>query len=251
MEQSQTANKDEIRARQKKYEAANKDKIRDQKKKYYFAHKDEIARHYAANKDEIQAKRKGYPKKYYLANKDKIAEYRTANKDKIRDRKKKWYLATKDRNKDKIRDRKKKYYLATKDRRYTANKDKILTRQRKYQNDRRKTDINYKLSGNLRVRLHCALKGNFKTGSAIRDLGCSIEDLKIHLQSKFIEGMSWENYGEWHIDHIIPLSSAQSPEQMIILCHFSNLQPLWAADNLAKSDKIQCEIRFPEIPSVI
>jgi hypothetical protein len=57
-------------------------------------------------------------------------------------------------------------------------------------------------------------------------------------EEKFTEGMSWDNKNEWHIDHIIPLSSAQTEEELYKLCHYTNLQPLWAEDNLRKSNKI-------------
>lgn len=68
-------------------------------------------------------------------------------------------------------------------------------------------------------------------------LGCSIEDFKMHIESLFKPGMSWENRDEWHIDHIIPLASAKTEEEVIKLCHYTNLQPLWAHENLSKGAK--------------
>jgi len=72
-------------------------------------------------------------------------------------------------------------------------------------------------------------------------LGCSIDFLKQYISNKFDKNMSWDNYGlyGWHIDHIIPLSSAKNKEELEKLCHYSNLQPLWAKDNLQKSNKIK------------
>lgn len=97
-----------------------------------------------------------------------------------------------------------------------------------------------KLSINLRSRLSKALKRQQKTCSAVRDLGCSLEELKSHLESKFTSGMSWNNYGSgWHIDHIRPLALAVSEEEVLKLCHYSNLQPLWAKDNLSKGDNYE------------
>jgi hypothetical protein len=79
------------------------------------------------------------------------------------------------------------------------------------------------------------------THSSIDYLGCEIEELRRYLESKFLPGMSWENYGRngWHIDHIIPLSSfdLSDPGQFRKACHFTNLQPLWAKDNLTKGAK--------------
>ena len=171
-----------------------------------------------------KAKRE-YQKKYRATNREKYLayqkEYQACNQDKIRAYTKEWHAA----NKDKIKE-----YNA-------ANRDKRRVQKKEYQRNRRATDFMFKLKCNLRTRLSLALKGKVKAGSAVKDWGCSDEFLRAHLQSKFTEGMTQENYGLWHVDHIIPLSSAETPEEALKLCHYSNLQPLWAADNLAKSDK--------------
>lgn len=87
-----------------------------------------------------------------------------------------------------------------------------------------------------------AMKKNSKHGSAVRDLGCSIEEFKTHLESKFQHGMTWENYGRkgWHIDHIKPLSSFDltDGEQLKIACNYKNMQPLWWNDNLSKGSHV-------------
>ncbi len=92
----------------------------------------------------------------------------------------------------------------------------------------------------LHRRLNNALKGNFKSGSAVRDLGCSIAEFRTYIAAKFQPGMSWGNYGEWHLDHIKPLASFNlaDREQFLKAFHFTNYQPLWAKDNLAKGSKI-------------
>ena len=76
-------------------------------------------------------------------------------------------------------------------------------------------------------------------GSAVRDLGCTIDELKRHLEAKFQPGMSWENYGKWHIDHKVAISKFDLTdlEQLKIACNYMNLQPLWAADNIRKSNR--------------
>lgn len=108
---------------------------------------------------------------------------------------------------------------------------------------RRKTDIQFRLKCNLRGRLYSFVKGKTKIGSAIRDLGCTVEYLKLHLEKQFKLGMSWENYGkkegQWSIDHILPLSKFDltDRQQFIKVCHFSNLQPLWHVDNIRKGNK--------------
>lgn len=93
------------------------------------------------------------------------------------------------------------------------------------------------------IRSRCRItaflnKNNYSKPSETQEmLGCDWSHLKAHLESKFTDGMSWENRGMWHIDHIIPLASAKSIEEVVKLCHYTNLQPLWAADNLSKGAK--------------
>jgi len=127
-------------------------------------------------------------------------------------------------------------------------RDQNLVKSRKwrqenphYQSERSAVDPIFKLSVNIRKRLGVALRNNQKSGSAIRDLGCSIEELKLHLENKFQPGMAWENWAldGWHIDHIIPVKNFDltDREQFLKACHFTNLQPLWAKDNLSKGSQ--------------
>jgi hypothetical protein len=81
-------------------------------------------------------------------------------------------------------------------------------------------------------------KGFSKSGNSEQLLGCSWEELKAHIENQFSGGMCWENRGEWHVDHIIPLSSGKTVEEVMVLCHYKNLQPLWALDNLRKGNRI-------------
>ena len=111
-----------------------------------------------------------------------------------------------------------------------------------YLADKRRTDIQFKLADSLRKRLWMAIKHNVKRGSAVRDLGCSIAFLKEYLERQFQPGMSWDNWrGDvWQIDHILPLSSfdLSDRQQFLVACHYTNLQPLWSADNRRKSASI-------------
>ena len=102
-------------------------------------------------------------------------------------------------------------------------------------------NINARLAKRLRNRIKSALNNNKKIGSAVKDLGCSLEELKQHLEAQFQLGMSWNNWSfeGWHIDHIEPLSKFDltNKEEFMKACHFSNLQPLWAVDNWKKGNK--------------
>lgn len=113
---------------------------------------------------------------------------------------------------------------------------------------RRHEDINYRLIGNLRKRLNHALNKNQKTGSAINELGCSIEELKVHLESQFEPWMNWSNYGRynstkktWNIDHVKPLImfDLTKPDQLSLASHYTNLQPMLAKDNFSKGAKYE------------
>ena len=106
---------------------------------------------------------------------------------------------------------------------------------------RRRASLLERLRQALRARINKALKGGYKSGSAVRDLGCSIIELKARLEALWQPGMSWENYGPkgWHIDHRRALATYDltDPEQFRAACHYTNLQPLWATDNIRKGAK--------------
>lgn len=125
---------------------------------------------------------------------------------------------------------------------YQNNRERLSKYKNEYQKKRRSEDNLYRMKHLMRnVVLNSFKNKGFKKDSKAEDIiGCSYEFLLEHLQSKFKDGMTWENRGVygWHIDHIIPLSSASNEEELIKLNHYTNLQPLWAEDNLKKSNKI-------------
>jgi hypothetical protein len=122
--------------------------------------------------------------------------------------------------------------------RYAAKKVEILKKATVYVRERLRRDPVFRTTVNLRARLRAALRGRYKNGSAVSDLGCSIEDLRTWLAAKFKSGMTWENWGRrgWHIDHMRPLASFDLSDrrQLLTATHYTNLQPLWATENLAK-----------------
>ena len=141
---------------------------------------------------------------------------------------------------------------------YESNKEREIERQTNYQNNNKSsvrasrnirvkkkydTDILYRLKINTRNRIKHFLKSsNFdkiKNGT-FNIVGCTPFELKDHIQKQFLEGMNWENYGfrGWHIDHIIPLAACENNDDVHKLCHYTNLQPMWADDNYKKGDRI-------------
>ena len=104
------------------------------------------------------------------------------------------------------------------------------------------SDIDYRLKTIIRIEIRQSIKNNKRYKHSLDLLGCSVEEARTHLENQFTEGMTWDNYGKngWHIDHIIPLSyfDFSDPEQQKRAWHYTNLQPLWAIDNIRKSNKI-------------
>ena len=134
------------------------------------------------------------------------------------------------------------------------NREKVAAIQRKaarkrrlsgktgfYKRNRYQNDQKYRLMRNLRTRLCGAFRaqGVRKTTSTMKLCGCSLEKLKQHLESQFTEGMTWDNKGDWHVDHIKPCASFDltDPEEQKKCFHYTNLQPLWALDNMRKGAK--------------
>ena len=119
---------------------------------------------------------------------------------------------------------------------------KTMENRRFWFKKRRKEDPLFKLISNLRSRTNFIIKNKdlIKENKMLKIIGCSLPQLKDHLEKQFTSGMNWNNntlHG-WHVDHIIPLSSAKTLDDVERLCHYTNLQPLWAKDNILKSDKI-------------
>ncbi len=138
-----------------------------------------------------------------------------------------------DKNKEIVKERKKNYYL--------NNKEKIREYKRKWESKRRNDGTLFKLKQLVRHRIYIFMKANNinKNNKTFVIVGCTPEFLKEYLEQKFTEGMSWDLMGEKiHIDHIIPLSSAKTEEEIYKLCHYTNLQPLWAEENLKKGNKV-------------
>jgi len=121
------------------------------------------------------------------------------------------------------------------------NKDKVNKRRVEKHKEKYYNDFIYKLKINVRNRIKMYLKSkNTKLRGTFELVGCTPEELKLHIETQFKEGMCWENYRHdtWHIDHIIPLASAKTKEEIYELCKYTNLQPLWKDENYKKGKKI-------------
>ena len=147
-------------------------------------------------------------------------------------------------NKEKRAKQTKDYYL--------KNKAKLNSYRVEYEQQRRSKDPLYKFKQKLRKDIQKYIKrsGFSKSSKAFSILGLSPEDYKLYIQGMFTEGMNWSNKGEWHIDHIIPMSSAKNKEEAEILNHYLNLQPLWAKDNLSKSNSYNDEDKNKMIKNI-
>jgi hypothetical protein len=115
----------------------------------------------------------------------------------------------------------------------------------KYKRERKRTDRQFALACGLRERLANALRGNFKSGSAVRDLGMTIPEFEAYVETMFLPEMTWDNWTDdgWHLDHIYPLAKADLTDrvQFLAVANWQNYQPMWAADNIAKGDTVTPE----------
>jgi hypothetical protein len=197
---------------------------------------------YLNNKQKVSLQHK----QYNLLNRKKLlkyhVDYRLKNKVSLLRKSVKWYL----KNKDNLKKIHHEYYLKNKSiilsrnkRNNRLNKEKYLLHSYEYRRNKFNTDVNFKLTCCLRSRIVRAINNNIKSKSTMNLIGCSIDQLKQHLLLQFTLGMSFDNYGKWHIDHIKPCAKfdLSKPSEQRKCFHYTNLQPLWAKENLQKSYK--------------
>ena len=210
-------NGEKIKNRVNDYYLNNKEKIKERDVKYYSNNREKILKH---------------KKEYYSNNIKKIEEYRLNHKEYYDKYNKEYHL----NNRNEILENKKEYYR--------KNKNKINKQSVEHRNDRKSYDMLYKLKCNVRSLIISSIKlSGYKKASKTQNiLGCTLKDFKKHLESKFESWMNWDNYGNWNgeprkinvgwdIDHIIPLSTAKTEEEVLKLNHYTNLQPLCSYTN--------------------
>lgn len=183
--------------------------------------------YYATNKEARQK----YNKEYAVKNKDSVnaqrKKYRESNKETLKQTMRDWYLKNAEYAKIKA-----KIYRE-------VNKDKMSEWSKQYRKSRMSTDPVYKAAIRIRSLINVKLYANgyTKKSRTYEILGCSFAEFTAHIEAQFKAGMSWDNHGEWHLDHIVPIASAATEQDVIRLNHHSNFQPLWAIDNLRKGVK--------------
>lgn len=228
----------------------NNKKTRDYAKKHGKKLAEEARARYKQNREALLNQKK----EYYARNGDEIKrkrqEYRDANQEKVLNANRECYRRTIDRRRKLARE----YHARNRESRIKAmrewvkkNPEKVAACRKKNQprlNARKRyrfaNDLQYRIADQLRSRLYQSIKSRSlrKGGCFTKALGCTFNQLILHLEAQFQDGMTWDNWGVsgWHIDHIVPLASfdLSDPCQFSIACHYTNLQPLWARENLSK-----------------
>lgn len=205
---------------------------------YYLKHKDAYRSVKAANDRKRNA---SDPE----ANRARVKAWREANPSKAKESKRQYHA----KNREALRAVSRARYEANKEDHLSkcaawtaANRDRVRAYQASYYKTKRKEDPIYAATVICRCRVASAFRRmGFRKGSTTAALlGCSFETLRLHIESLFQPGMNWENRGfdGWHVDHKIPLASAVDEASLRALCHYKNLQPLWASDNLKKGAKM-------------
>lgn len=183
--------------------------------------------YYAANREA----RCLYNKEYAEKNKGTIfakrKAYREANSERRKEAMREWYL----QNAESVKAKAKEYR--------EANKGRLLVAAKTYRKHRMCVDPVYALAVRTRTLICSKIytSGYTKRSKTQQILGCSYAEFKAHIEAQFYPGMTWANHGEWHLDHIVPVASAKTEQDVIRLNHYSNFQPLWATDNLKKGAK--------------
>lgn len=248
------ANRDAILRRCVEYRKANAEKVRARQRAYYQKNRDVIS-----EKKKTESQKQSQKKRYAMLRADPVRAEKKRQMDRI------YSKAYRDRNPEKAKETSKKYRLKNREavresarklfakdpERYRMLSAQKSARWRKkffekhgtcHTAVRRRSDKVFRLAANTRNRIYMALKSSsaFKSDRTVALVGCTVSQLFRHIESLFLEGMSWENRDQWHIDHIIPLAKfdLSDPAQQSAAFHYTNLQPLWAKDNLRKSDKI-------------
>jgi len=248
---SERARSDHSRRVKREWNSKNALKLSVQKKEWKRKNRDKVR---SAN--QLWADRNpNYQKDHYLKNKNKYKEYAENNSQSIKERMRKW----REDNKDRISEYEKEYYSKNSERKREfsrkwreSNPEKVREQRidffeknkeyfARYARERRSSDPVYAVSCRVRARINAVFKyqGFRKSEKTEKILGCDWATLKQHIERQFTKGMGWDNRDQWHIDHIIPLASAKTEEDVVALNHYTNLRPMWASENMSKGAKVE------------
>jgi hypothetical protein len=210
--------KDCEKIRAKEYRNKNRDKVNESAKKWRQnnpeKYKETIKKYLEKNPNMLSIERN----KIYRLNED----YRK----KLSDKRKEYYK----NNAEIEREKRKEYYY--------KNKEESRRKSDEWKRKKIKEDGFFRMKINLRNRIREYLVNENKSKRTMEIVGLDKSEFKSYIENKFIEGMCWDNYGKWHLDHIIPLCYAKDENEALALNHYTNLQPLWDEDNLKKNRKI-------------
>jgi hypothetical protein len=225
----------------------NKEKVKKQKRKYYENNREDILGCSKTKYQNNKNKMKEQSRLSYQKNKKNKEDYRKKYCEENKEKRRKTVSEYYQRNKEKIKKYSDQYHQNNKEERkkYYQN-DKNKKRRKKRHHNRYYDDCIYRLNGNLSSSIRQSLKFRnlSKNGRHWEDLvGYTVYELRKHLESLFQPGMTWENRGEWHIDHIVPKSffvySSTNDTEFKYCWSLNNLQPLWAKDNREKNGNIK------------
>jgi hypothetical protein len=203
--------------RAKEYREKNREKVNSSSKKWR-----------ENNPEKYQNSVKKYlDKNPHMTSKERLKKYRKNDDYRLRnsEKRKKYYQE----NKEIEREKRKKYYQ--------ENKNLEREKNDKWRKDKIKNDGFFRMKKRLRDRIRDYMNGKSIGKKTKEIVGLEYDEFKSYISDKFTEGMNWENYGLWHLDHIVPLCEAKNYEEVLKLNHYTNLQPLWAEDNLKKNRK--------------
>jgi hypothetical protein len=212
--------KERQKAADRKWHATNREKVAEKNRKWREANREK-------NAERVRKWQKANPKKVSEGNR----KYREANAVRLAEQKRKYYAA----NCEKINKKNREYRAANLELVRSQSRTKSRT-----QHAKKKSDPIYQMARRVRGRMRMALRerGFCKESKTAKTIGCSWKQFAKHIESQFADGMSWDNRSEWHLDHVVPLACATTIEGLEKLSHYTNIRPLWADENLRKSDNL-------------
>jgi len=230
-----------VRDRVAKWKADDPERSKAVNRRYYYENRDVLLEKKATYREEHREELNAWKREYYNSDAGRLERklYRENNIERIREMKRDYYA----RNIEQEREQRRRDYEKHKEKRAAAAKIYQMNNRDKlnhYYRNRRRNDLDFKLSTYIRNMVgRLVQRGYDKTKLTSEILGYDVAQLKSHIEVKFEDGMNWENYGEWHIDHIVPVVQMvkQGITDPAIVNALSNLQPLWAFDNLSKGGR--------------